>query len=276
MLAVPISQISTTLCPDLRYQDHLIYHYIGGITFAVLKRYAESAEFFELCASAPVAAPVGGTNVTRGPSQGPLGISMGGMGIGMGMGMGMMMVPPGPGSRYFNFSSSDPSVFQVEAAKKLLLVQLILHGKVRTKYSPEVSIQHGTQALPLPKYTHPMVSNLKGTVYNALARIYPNLEQVHAIATKEAAAFAVVSPRFLGLHEKMCVDVFAKDDNLGLLGLVVDRAPRWAIRKLTETYLTLSLPEIGRAAGMENIEEVRRVVVSMVRTGEGLPCQWAC
>ena len=132
MLVVPISQISTTLCPDLRYQDHLIYHYVGGIAFAALKRYAESAEFFELCASAPVAPPVGGNSVARGPSQGPLGISMGGIGIGMGM--GMMMVPPGPGSRYFNYSSSDPSVFQVEAAKKLLLVQLILHGKVRTQH----------------------------------------------------------------------------------------------------------------------------------------------
>jgi len=149
------------------------------------------------------------------------------------MGMGMMMVPPGPGSRYFNFSSSDPSVFQVEAAKKLLLVHLILHGK----------------ALPLPKYTHPTVANLKGTAYNALARIYPNLEQVYAIATKEAAAFAV-------------------DDNLGLLGRVVDRAPRWAIRKLTETYLTLSLFEIGRAAGMDDMEEVRRVVLSMIEEGE--------
>ena len=50
-----------------------------------------------------------------------------------------------------------------------------------------------------------------------------------------------------------------------MLGLVVDRAPRWAIRRLTETYLTLSLPEIGRAVGMENFEEVRRVVLSMVR-----------
>lgn len=233
VLAVSIAQISTTLCPDLRYQDHLIYHYVGGIIFAALKQYADSAEFFELCASAPVAAPVGGNSVVRGPSQGPLGISMGGIGIGMGMGMGMMMVPPGPGSRYFNFTSSDPSIFQVEAAKKLLLVHLILHGK----------------ALSCPKYTHPTVSNLKGTVYSALARVYPNLEQVHAVANKEAATFAA-------------------DDNLGLLGLVVNKAPRWAIRRLTETYLTLSLSEIGRAVGMENFEEVRRVVLSMIEEGE--------
>jgi len=41
------------------------------------------------------------------------------------------MVPSGPGSKYANPGASDRSVFQVEAAKKLLLVQLILHGKVR-------------------------------------------------------------------------------------------------------------------------------------------------
>lgn len=46
---------------------------------------------------------------------------------------------------------------------------------------------------------------------------------------------------------------------------MVDRAPRWAIRKLTDTYLTLSLPEIGRAAGIEDVAEVRRIVISMVR-----------
>jgi COP9 signalosome complex subunit 3 len=50
-----------------------------------------------------------------------------------------------------------------------------------------------------------------------------------------------------------------------LLRLVVERAPRWAIRKLTETYLTLSLLEIGRAAGIEDVAEVRRIVLSMVR-----------
>ena len=142
MLAVSISQISTTLCPDLRYQDHLIYHYVGGIIFAALKQYADSAEFFEHCASAPVAPPVGGNSVARGPSQGPLGISMGGIGMGMGMSMGMMMAPPGPGSRYFNFTSSDPSIFQVEAAKKLLLVHLILHGKVRTHCVDEKNQGH--------------------------------------------------------------------------------------------------------------------------------------
>jgi hypothetical protein len=167
VLQVPISQISTTLCPDLRYQDHLVYHYTGGIVLAALRRYAEAAEFFELCASAPVAGPPVTNGGARGPSQGPIGMSLGGMGMGMGMGMGGMgyggmgmggmgmggmgygsmgyggmgygglgygMIPPGPGGKYGNVGSSDPSVFQIEAAKKLLLVQLILHGKVRVRH----------------------------------------------------------------------------------------------------------------------------------------------
>ena len=53
---------------------------------------------------------------------------------------------------------------------------------------------------------------------------------------------------------------------------MVDRAPRWAIRKLTDTYLTLSVPEIGRAAGIEDVAEVRRIVVSMVRMCRASDC----
>ncbi|KAI0263007.1 hypothetical protein BC834DRAFT_888631 [Gloeopeniophorella convolvens] len=227
VLAVPIAQISTALCPDLRYQDHLVYHYTGGVVLAALKRFAEAAEFFELCASAPVAGPSGGGGIARGPSQGPLG-----MGIGMGMGMGML--PPGPGSsRFFGFGSAEPSVFQVDAAKKLLLVQLILHGKT----------------LPLPKYTHPAVANLKGSAYTAFAKAYPKSEALRAIVSKEGAAFAT-------------------DENIGLVKQALEKAPRWAIRKLTETYITLSLVEIGRAVGIEGAEEVRRVVVSMIESGE--------
>jgi COP9 signalosome complex subunit 3 len=44
------------------------------------------------------------------------------------------------------------------------------------------------------------------------------------------------------------------------------RAPRWTIKQLTETYLTLGLAEIGHAVGVDDAEEVRRVVLSMVRS----------
>jgi len=52
---------------------------------------------------------------------------------------------------------------------------------------------------------------------------------------------------------------------MGLVKLAVARAPRWTIKKLTETYLTLGLAEIGQATNVEDVEEVRRVVLSMVR-----------
>jgi hypothetical protein len=64
------SQISARLCPDLWYQDHLVYHYIGGIVLAVLRRYEEATEFFELCVSAPVAGPTVANDGAQGPSQG--------------------------------------------------------------------------------------------------------------------------------------------------------------------------------------------------------------
>jgi hypothetical protein len=140
-----------------------------------------------------------------GMGMGGMGMGMG-MGLGMGMGIGIGMGPSGPGGRYASPGPSDPSVFQVEAAKKLLLVQLILHGKVRGRaYVHEKQRRDDAwKTLPLPKYTHPTVANLKGTPYNTLARAYPILEQVHTIAAKERSAFVAV--RDVLLWRKMYTD----------------------------------------------------------------------
>jgi len=48
------------------------------------------------------------------------------------------------------------------------------------------------KTLPLPKYTHSSVSNLKGTPYHTLSRVYPNLKQVDAIANKDRTTFVAV------------------------------------------------------------------------------------
>jgi COP9 signalosome complex subunit 3 len=61
----------------------------------------------------------------------------------------------------------------------------------------------------------------------------------------------------------------AQDGNMGLVKLALARAPRWTIKRLTETYLTLGLAEIGRAAGINDAEEVRRTVLDMVRRAAG-------
>jgi len=57
-----------------------------------------------------------------------------------------------------------------------------------------------------------------------------------------------------------------QDQNLELIKQALERAPRWAIKKLTGTYLTPGVPEIGGAVGIEEVEEVRRVMLSTVRT----------
>lgn len=47
---------------------------------------------------------------------------------------------------------------------------------------------------------------------------------------------------------------------------VLEYAPRWSIKKLTETYMAMSLSDIGREVGIADEEAVRLIVVSMVRT----------
>lgn len=56
VLRYPISQISTSVS-DLTYNDNLLYHYLGGVILAVLKKWAEAEEFFEICVTAPGAVP---------------------------------------------------------------------------------------------------------------------------------------------------------------------------------------------------------------------------
>lgn len=46
----------------------------------------------------------------------------------------------------------------------------------------------------------------------------------------------------------------------------LERAPRWSIKKLTSTYLTLHLSDIAHAVGIENVDEVRALILDMVST----------
>lgn len=51
---------------------------------------------------------------------------------------------------------------------------------------------------------------------------------------------------------------------MGLVNQAIQRSPRWILKKLTETYLTLSLSEIAQAMGIPNEDDVRALVLSMV------------
>ncbi|KIM86905.1 hypothetical protein PILCRDRAFT_815352 [Piloderma croceum F 1598] len=128
-----------------------------------------------------------------------------------------------------------PSALQLEALKKLVLVQLIAKGKTT---SP-------------PKYTNPVLLRLlKSTPYAGLVNAYPQqINNLRGIAKKEQ-------------------DFFATERNTGLVQQAIDRAPRWSIKKLTATYLTLGLSEIGKTVGIESEEEVRKVVLDMIACSE--------
>ncbi|KZV76619.1 hypothetical protein PENSPDRAFT_553834, partial [Peniophora sp. CONT] len=133
-------------------------------------------------------------------------------------------------------ASAPPSMIQIDAAKKLVLVHLIYYGK----------------SMALPKYTHPSVARIASasSPYGAFARTYPaNSQNMMAVAEKEQANFG-------------------NDGNFGLLKQAIARAPRWQIKRLTETYLTLGLAEIGQSVGIDDAEEVRRVVLSMIEARE--------
>jgi len=125
---------------------------------------------------------------------------------------------------------------QLDSLNKLSLIQLIIYGKVQQT----------------PKYTHPLLLRIfKTGPYSALAKAYPGTttQALLAVAEKEQKAFLA-------------------DENVGLVRQVLERAPRWQVRKLTETYVTLSVSELGRAVGIESEAEIRALLISMIETRE--------
>ncbi|EJD54221.1 hypothetical protein AURDEDRAFT_109958 [Auricularia subglabra TFB-10046 SS5] len=130
-------------------------------------------------------------------------------------------------------AQGPPAALQLDALNKLALIQLIVYGKTN----------------PPPKYTHAILTRIfKASPYSALAKAYPGAAAA-ALADKEGKTWV-------------------GDQAAGLVRQALARAPRWALRKLTETYVTLGLGEIGRAVGIESEAEVRAVVLSMIEAGE--------
>jgi len=69
---------------------------------------------------------------------------------------------------------------------------------------------------------------------------------------------------------------FSADGNVGLIKQVIHHAPRWIVRKLTDTYTTLSLEEISIAIGTDikksktpaAIEEATLLILGMIEREE--------
>ncbi|GAA5909678.1 hypothetical protein JCM8208_003844 [Rhodotorula glutinis] len=168
-----IANIDKQLYP-VRYQDHLLYHYLGGTVLALLGEYARAAELLEICVSAP---------------------------------------------------GSHVSLIQLDACKKLILVQLVAFGKTQ----------------PLPKYT----TSAFGQAAKALCVPYAEF----------ATAFTTLDGGRVALASEKGREMFEKDHNAGLV-YVVERSLRSRqIVDLTETYMTLSLGEIASHVGVNPQDE---------------------
>jgi COP9 signalosome complex subunit 3 len=89
-----------------------------------------------------------------------------------------------------------PAAIQMEALKKLVLVQLISRGKVSclswTSFNP--CSWPSMQTINPPKYTHPNLLRLfKSTPYMTLVNSYPQqTEQMRALVEKERQLFVAV------------------------------------------------------------------------------------
>ncbi|KAF8327087.1 hypothetical protein F5887DRAFT_899097 [Amanita rubescens] len=128
-----------------------------------------------------------------------------------------------------------PSAIQLEALKKLKLVQLIARGKT----------------LGLPRYTHQALSRaLKNTPYQTFINAYPrNSEQLHKVMEENR-------------------QLFASERNFGLIVQAIRRAPRWMLKKLTATYLTLGIADIAKAIKVESEAEVRNLLLNMIEAND--------
>ena len=61
------------------------------------------------------------------------------------------------------------------------------------------------------------------------------------------------------------VDQCQQEKNIGLVHQALNRASRWALKKLTATYVTLHVSDIGKAVKIDSEDEVRALLLSMVR-----------
>ncbi|PFH47424.1 hypothetical protein AMATHDRAFT_67796 [Amanita thiersii Skay4041] len=128
-----------------------------------------------------------------------------------------------------------PSAVQLEALKKLKLTQLISKGKTSG----------------LPRYSHPaLMRHLKNSPYQSFINAYP-----HDVNLLQ---------RMVDDHQQL----FMNEKNLGLILQAIRRTPRWTLKKLTETYLKLSLAEIAKAVKINSLDEVRDLLVSMIDAGD--------
>lgn len=121
------------------------------------------------------------------------------------------------------------------AYKKYILVSLILHGKT----------------LPLPKFITPLVSRF----------IRPACHQYKDLVT----AYATNCPEELTSVINKHSNVFRADQNEGLVKQVLQSLHKKNIKRLTKTFLTLSLSDVALRVHLSEARDAEPRIVRMVR-----------
>lgn len=133
------------------------------------------------------------------------------------------------------------SHIMLEAYKKYLLVSLIIGGD-RTKDS-----------LTLPKYTSPVINKYIKPLCNSY------VDLVNAFYTNNMSEVQSTINQYS--------DVYAADKNTGLVAQVCDSMTKTNIKRLTKTFLTLSLEDVAARAGLSSPREAERWLVIMIEEG---------
>jgi len=132
----------------------------------------------------------------------------------------------------------------LEAYKKYQLVGLLVHGDKPKAFKDN---------LALPKYTSPVVGKfLKPlcSAYNEIVTAYHsnNSAELRAVVTKYQ-------------------ELLTTDSNMGLVNQVVASQTRTNIRRLTRTFITLSLSDLASRVGLATPSDVERELVGMIEAG---------
>jgi len=133
------------------------------------------------------------------------------------------------------------SHIMLESYKKYVLIWLIFHGD-KTQ-----------DALTFPKYTSPVVSKY----------IKPLCAPYHEVIK---AFYSSQHSELNNIIEKHNV-VFTDDGNTGLIGQVVVARQKSNIKRLTKTFLTLSLEDVASKVGLASPKEAERQLVTMIEEG---------
>jgi len=130
------------------------------------------------------------------------------------------------------------SAIMVEAYKKYVLVCLIAKGEVPS----------------LPRSTAQSVLR--------------TVKQLSGPYEELSTAYSTHSHEDLGKCADNHAAVFFRDSNLGLVGQVMNAMHNQNIKRLTKTYLTLTLESVATEVGLQNQAEAQRRILRLVEDGQ--------